>query len=67
MSQPFALDLTSCVGDVHKAAAQVKGHMPGRGINAEAEAKQYGQAAGAKIDSAVSHTFFVPLDIRPAS
>ncbi|KAH8900997.1 hypothetical protein GQ53DRAFT_740154 [Thozetella sp. PMI_491] len=38
--------------DVHKASAQIKGHLPGRGIDAEKEGKKYGQEAGAKIDSA---------------
>lgn len=40
--------------DMHKAAAQVKGHLPGRGVDAEKEGKKYGQEAGARIDSAVA-------------
>ncbi len=42
------------LGDVHKAAAQIKGQLPGRGVDAEKEGKKYGQEAGAKIDAAVS-------------
>jgi len=37
--------------DMHRAAAKVKSEVPQRGINAEAQAKHYGQEAGAKIDS----------------
>jgi len=40
--------------DVHKAAAQVKGQLPGRGAGAEKEAKKYGQETGAKIDQAIA-------------
>ncbi len=47
-------DLTFLAGDVHKAAAQIKGQLPGSGVDAEKEGKKFGQEAGAKIDAAVS-------------
>lgn len=40
--------------DVHRAAAAAKSELPHRGANAEAHAKNYGQEAGAKIDSAIA-------------
>ncbi|KAI1053771.1 hypothetical protein LB507_007246 [Fusarium sp. FIESC RH6] len=36
--------------DAHSAAADIKGHLPGRTANAEGELKGAGAAAGQKID-----------------
>ena len=60
MTQCRSADKISPIaGDVHKAAAQIKGQLPGRGVDAEKEAKKYGQEAGAKIDSAVSAVYLI--------
>jgi len=40
-------------GDVHKASANVKSHLPGSSPNAEGQLKGYGAQAGEKIDKAV--------------
>jgi len=40
--------------DIHRAAAKAKSELPHRGANAEAQAKNYGQEAGAKIDSTIA-------------
>ncbi|KAF4977172.1 hypothetical protein FZEAL_6280 [Fusarium zealandicum] len=40
--------------DAHRAAAEVRSHLPGRSTDAESGLKGYGQAAGAKVDNAVA-------------
>lgn len=40
-------------GDVHRASASVKSHLPGSSPNAEKELKGYGEKAGAQLDKAV--------------
>ncbi|PHH91662.1 hypothetical protein CDD83_10815 [Cordyceps sp. RAO-2017] len=39
-------------GDVHRASANIKSHLPGSSPNAEKDLKGYGAEAGAKIDKA---------------
>lgn len=46
--------------DAHKLSAKVKGELPGRASEAEKRTEQYGAEAGAKFDSAVSHSI-MPL------
>lgn len=43
----------SSSGDVHSAAARVKGRLPGSTPDAENKLEGYGAEAGAKIDKAV--------------
>ena len=41
-------------GDAHRAAADIKKHLPGDHPNAEKNLKGYGREAGAKLDNAVA-------------
>jgi len=45
--------INSFIGDAHSAAADIKGHLPGRTANAEGELRGAGAAAGQKIDQVV--------------
>lgn len=47
---------TAIPGDIHKASAEVKSHLPGRTVDAQNKGAQVGaklDEAGAKLDSAV--------------
>lgn len=47
------LTYTCTTGDAHRAAADIKKHLPGDHPNAEKNLKGYGREAGAKFDNAV--------------
>ncbi|KAI1762619.1 hypothetical protein GGR53DRAFT_500942 [Hypoxylon sp. FL1150] len=42
--------------DAHRASAQLKSELPGRGELARKDAEKYGAEAGAKVDSALGKT-----------
>ncbi|KAI0164515.1 hypothetical protein GGR52DRAFT_575868 [Hypoxylon sp. FL1284] len=42
--------------DAHRASAQFKSELPGRGEQAKKDAEKYGAEAGAKVDSAFGKT-----------
>ncbi|KAI2605824.1 uncharacterized protein GGS25DRAFT_357752 [Hypoxylon fragiforme] len=42
--------------DAHRASAQFKSEIPGRGQEVKKDAEKYGAQAGAKVDSTISKT-----------
>jgi hypothetical protein len=53
-TSPLAITDFALLGDMHRAAASAKSHLPGSKPDAEKEMKHYGAETGAKIDKAVS-------------
>lgn len=53
-------------GDVHRASASVKSHLPGSSPNAEKELKGYGEKAGAQLDKAVCRPSLLRVPYREA-
>ena len=54
------------VGDINKASANIKSHLPGSSPNAEKEMKHSAADAGAKIDKAVCFLLFELAHLKSA-
>ncbi len=50
------ITLTTPTADAHRASAQFKSEIPGRGQEVKKDAEKYGAQAGAKVDSTVSNS-----------